>query len=117
MANMDEQGSIRGIPCFPGIVEETVVIRHEPGDKLSLKGQILAAPRTNPHWVPLFSSVSGLLIEGGNVLSHFAVIARELGIPTIVGLRGITDTLEDGEQVRMDGAMGTVERLVDISEE
>jgi phosphohistidine swiveling domain-containing protein len=117
VANMDEQGFIRGTPCFPGLVEETVVIRHEPGDRFSLKGQILVAPRTDPHWVPLFSSISGLLIEGGNLLSHFAVIARELGIPTIVGLRGITDTLEDGEQIRMDGAMGTVERLVDISEE
>ena len=92
-------------------MEETVVIRHDPGDGLSLGGQILAAPRTDPGWVPLFPSISGLLVERGSLLSHSAVVAREMGIPTIVGLRGITDMLEEGERIRMDGRAGTVERL------
>jgi pyruvate,water dikinase len=117
MADIDEQGLIRGTPCFPGEVEETVVIRHDPGDGLSLGGQILAAPRTDPGWVPLFPSISGLLVERGSLLSHSAVVAREMGIPTIVGLRGITEMLEDGERIRMDGRAGTVERLHEHEEE
>jgi pyruvate,water dikinase len=99
------------------LVEETVVIRHDPGDGLSLGGQILAAPRTDPGWVPLFPSISGLLVERGSLLSHSAVVAREMGIPTIVGIRGITQMLEDGERIRMDGRAGTVERLLEQGEE
>jgi phosphohistidine swiveling domain-containing protein len=117
VADIDEDGRIRGTPCFPGLVEESVAIRHDPGDGLSLSGQILAAPRTDPGWVPLFPSISGLLVERGSLLSHSAVVAREMGIPTIVGLRGITDMLQDGERIRMDGRAGTVERLHDQSEE
>ena len=117
MAEIDEDGLIRGTPCFPGLIEETVVIRHDPGDGLSLGGQILAAPRTDPGWVPLFPSISGLLVERGSLLSHSAVVAREMGIPTIVGLRGITSILQEGEKIRMDGRAGTVERLEHIGEE
>jgi len=117
VAEIDEEGLIRGTPCFPGLVEETVVIRHDPGDGLSLGGQILAAPRTDPGWVPLFPSISGLLVERGSLLSHSAVVAREMGIPTIVGLRGITQMLEEGERIRMDGRAGTVERLLEQEEE
>jgi pyruvate,water dikinase len=117
VAEIDEEGLIRGTPCFPGLVEETVVIRHDPGDGLSLGGQILAAPRTDPGWVPLFPSISGLLVERGSLLSHSAVVAREMGIPTIVGIRGITQMLEDGERIRMDGRAGTVERLLEQGEE
>ena len=110
-AEIDEEGLIRGTPCFPGIINEKVVIRHDPGDGISLGGQILAAPRTDPGWVPLFPSISGLLVERGSLLSHSAVVAREMGIPTIVGLRGITDLLEEGEQIEMDGQAGTVKRF------
>lgn len=112
-AEIDEDGLIRGTPCFPGVVTETVVIRHDPGEGLSLGGQILAAPRTDPGWVPLFPSISGLLVERGSLLSHSAVVAREMGIPTIVGLRGITDMLEDGERIEMNGQTGTVRRLLE----
>ena len=115
-AEIDEDGFIRGTPCFPGVVNETVVIRHDPGDGLSLDGQILAAPRTDPGWVPLFPSISGLLVERGSLLSHSAVVAREMGIPTIVGLRGITDMLEDGERIEMNGQTGTVKRFLEEEE-
>ena len=55
--------------------------------------------------------ISGLLIERGSILSHSAVVARDMGIPTIVGITGLVDALETGQEVRMDGRAGTVERL------
>jgi pyruvate,water dikinase len=114
---IDEEGFIRGTPCVPGVVEETVVVCHEPGDKGSLQGQILATSHIDSCWIPLFTSISGLLVEQGNLLSHSAIIAREVGLPTIIGLRGITDSLNDGEKIRINGAEGSVERLSHVNQE
>lgn len=77
---------------------------------MSLSGQILCTERTDPGWAPLFPTAGGLLIERGSTLSHSAVVAREMGIPAIVGIPDITRILRDGEYVRMDGATGTVSR-------
>ena len=60
-----------------------------PNDDLTLNKEILVAERTDPGWVPLYPSVSGILIERGSPLSHSAVVAREMGIPTIVGITGL----------------------------
>jgi pyruvate,water dikinase len=62
--------------------------------------------------VALYPAVSGLLIERGSILSHSAIVAREMGIPTIVGIPGLTTALETGRRVTMDGAAGTV-RILD----
>nr|WP_298141813.1 phosphoenolpyruvate synthase [uncultured Pseudomonas sp.] len=104
-------GEIRGIGCYPGLVEAKVRLIFSPQDELSLNGQILCTVRTDPGWAPLFPSAGGILVERGSTLSHSAVVARELGIPAIVGIPGITALLRDGERVRMDGAAGTIERL------
>jgi phosphohistidine swiveling domain-containing protein len=80
-----------------------------PSEDARLEGEILVAERTDPDWVPLYPSVSGLLIERGSILSHSAIVAREMGIPTIVGILGLTSTLQTGQVVTMDGAAGTVE--------
>ena len=74
-----------------------------------LDGEILVAERTDPGWVPLYPSASGLLVERGSILSHSAIVAREMGLPTIVGLVGLTARVATGDRVRMDGAAGTVE--------
>ena len=105
------EGDIRGIGCYPGIVEEKVRLIFSPEDELSLNGQILCTMRTDPGWAPLFPTAGGILVERGSTLSHSAVVARELGIPAIVGIPGITALLQNGERVRMDGAAGTIERL------
>jgi pyruvate,water dikinase len=107
----DVDGLYRGTGCYPGIVTAPVRVVHHPNSGVLLDGEILAAARTDPGWVPLFPSVSGLLVERGSLLSHSAVVAREMGLPTVVGLRGITTLLTDGERVRLDGGAGTVERL------
>jgi rifampicin phosphotransferase len=56
--------------------------------------------------VPLYPSISGLLIERGSILSHSAIVAREIGIPTIVGIAGLVSTLKSGQRVSMDGGRG-----------
>ena len=67
--------------------------------------------RTDPGWAPLFPTTSGIIVERGSTLSHSAVVARELGIPAIVGVPGLTTIVEDGEMVKMNGETGLVERL------
>ena len=104
-------GGLRGIPCSPGQVTNVVKVILSPTDDARLSGEILVAGRTDPGWVPLYPSVSGLLIERGSILSHSAIVAREMGIPTIVGIPGLTTMLTSGQRVRMDGSTGVVEIL------
>lgn len=106
-------GALRGIPCSPGQVTNTVKVILSPSDDAQLAGEILVAGRTDPGWVPLYPSVSGLLIERGSILSHSAIVAREMGIPTIVGIPGLTTRLKTGQRVTMDGTTGLVEVLND----
>jgi pyruvate,water dikinase len=103
--------ALAGIPSSPGVVEGEVKVVRSPQDDLRLAGEILVAGRTDPGWVPLYPSVSGLLIERGSILSHSAIVAREMGIPTIVSIPGLLDRLASGDRVRMDGSAGTVEVL------
>ena len=102
---------LRGTGCCPGLAEGALRIVLQPTDDLDVTGKILTTVRTDPGWGPLFPSVKGLLIERGSILSHSAVLARELGIPAVVVGRGLTATVRDGERVRLDGAAGIVERL------
>ena len=102
---------LKGTGCYPGIVESDVRVIFSPKDELSVNGKILVTVRTDPGWAPLFPTTSGILVERGSTLSHSAVVARELGIPAVVGVAGLTDILGDGEKVRMNGETGTVERL------
>ena len=102
---------LRGTGCCPGLAEGALRIVLRPTDDLDVTGKILTTIRTDPGWGPLFPSVKGLLIERGSILSHSAVLARELGIPAVVGVPGLMATVRDGERVRLDGAAGVVERL------
>ncbi len=103
------EGGLRGTGCCPGEVEGPVKVIRSPSDDMCLSGEILVAGRTDPGWVPLYPSASGVLIERGSILSHSAIVAREMGIPTIVGIPGLLGTVETGQRVRMDGSLGTVE--------
>jgi pyruvate,water dikinase len=107
-AAADVDGVLRGVGCSPGEVTGPVKVLRAPTEDARLDGEILVAERTDPGWVPLYPSVSGLLIERGSILSHSAIVAREMGIPTIVGIPGLTSTLESGQVVTMDGGAGTV---------
>ncbi len=104
----DDPNLLKGISCCPGVVKTTVRVIRSPEDDMSLNGQILVAERTDPGWVPLYPAASGLLIERGSILSHSAIVARELGLPTIVGIKNLTKRVKDGQLVEMDARLGIV---------
>jgi phosphoenolpyruvate synthase/pyruvate phosphate dikinase len=79
-----------------------------PQDNLELNGEILVTARTDPGWVPLYPSISGLIVERGSLLSHSAVVAREMGIPAVVSVPGLIKSLQTGMKVRIDGKAGTI---------
>ena len=106
-------GMLRGVGCCPGIVSGVVKVVRSSEDDVRLAGEILVAGRTDPGWVPLYPSASGLLIERGSILSHSAIVAREMGLPAIVGIPGLLERLQTGMRVEMDGAAGTVRVLDD----
>jgi phosphohistidine swiveling domain-containing protein len=103
--------NLKGTGCYPGIVEEKIRLIFSPDDELNLNGQILCTVRTDPGWAPLFPTAGGIIVERGSTLSHSAVVARELGIPAIVGVPELTKILQDQEPVRMNGTTGKIERL------
>ena len=108
----DDPNVLLGTPCSPGIVEGVVRVVREAEDAEGLQGEIMVSERTDPGWVPLFPSTSGLLIERGSLLSHSAVVAREVGIPTIVGVQGgLMKRLKTGMKVRMDAGKGEIRIL------
>ncbi|MCG8549036.1 MAG: PEP-utilizing enzyme [Desulfobacterales bacterium] len=100
---------LKGIGCSPGKVTKPVKIVKSPTDDLTINGEILVAGRTDPGWVPLYPSVSGILIERGSILSHSAIVAREMGIPTIVGIPNLLNVLKDDQVVTMDGSTGELD--------
>jgi pyruvate,water dikinase len=99
---------LRGSPASPGIaVGQARVIRSPLGARME-PGEILVAPSTDPGWTPLFLTAGGLVMEMGGMMSHGAVVAREYGIPAVVGVAGATDRIATGERVTVDGSAGTV---------
>ena len=108
----DDPNILTGTPCCPGVVEGVVLVARTPKEAEQLDQQILVTARTDPGWVPLYPSCTGLLIERGSLLSHSAVVARELGLPTIVGITGgLMQKLRTGQRVRMDASKGEVKIL------
>ena len=103
--------TLQGLGCCPGIVRGPVRLVHDPSSAAVQPGEIIVAERTDPGWVMIFPAASGLLVERGSLLSHSAIVARELGLPAIVSLAGVTRWLTDGDWVRMDGSTGVVAKL------
>ena len=98
-----------GTPVSAGVVEGTVRVIHDPQtEKLNL-GEILVAVFTDPGWTPLFINAAGLILEIGGMMNHGSVVAREYGIPAVVGVRGATQRLQTGLRVRLDGNRGIIE--------
>ena len=107
---MSEQidGDISGIACCPGVVEAEVCVIHSPDEIDDLQGRIMVTSSTDPGWVSLFPTASAILVERGSLLSHSAIVARELGIPCIVGINNLLSQLKTGDVVMMDGSSGQV---------
>ena len=106
-----DSGELRGTGCCPGMVKAPVRVVRDPRTARDLNGAILVAERTDPGWTLLFPAVRGLLVQRGSLLSHSAIVAREMGLPCVVGIAGLLDVLRDGEVVEMDGTSGVVRRL------
>jgi len=106
--SISADGTMKGTSCCPGKVRGRVKVILSPSDDMNLQGEILVAGRTDPGWVTLYPAASGLLIERGSVLSHSAIVARELGLPAIVGIPNITKFLKTGDLIEMDGLEGSV---------
>ena len=103
---------LEGTPCSSGQAVGPARVVHSLEEARALrKGEILVAPYTNPGWTPLFNLAAGLVIEAGGLLSHGAVVAREYGIPAVIGVEGATRTLRTGQRIAVDGARGTVDVL------
>lgn len=105
---------LRGTPSSPGVVTGRVVVTDRPED---VNGGILVTYSTDPGWVAALPSAAGLIIERGSPLTHVAIVARELGVPTIVKVAGATRELETGMLIRMDGGNATITILDEADEE
>ena len=103
--------TLTGLGACPGIVEALAVVLFDPDASAPIEGCVLVTYQTDPGWVVLFPSIRGLAVERGSMLSHSAIVAREMGIPAVVGVRDLVRTIRTGDRVRLDGAKGTIEIL------
>lgn len=101
----------QGLGCCRGKVYARVRVITDPRQQTLEAGEIMVARFTDPGWIMLFVNAAGILVERGSLLSHSAIVAREMNIPAIVAVDGIMEWLKDGDRVEMDGATGLITRL------
>ncbi len=103
--------AIVGLPVSSGVIEgrARVILTMEDADLEN--GDILVTAYTDPSWTPLFVSIKGLVIEVGGLMTHGAVIAREYGLPAVVGVENATKLIKDGQRIRVHGTEGYIEIL------
>jgi pyruvate,water dikinase len=99
---------IVGSPVSPGMVEGVVHVVLDPHRSQLAPGEILVCPGTDPAWTPLFMAAGGLITEVGGMMTHGSVVAREYGIPAVVGVHQATTRLKDGQKIRLDGTAGKI---------
>lgn len=102
---------IQGMPLSPGVYEGTIRVVIDPLESSLKEGEIMVTESTNPAWTPLFATAKGLIMEYGGPVSHGGIVAREYGIPAVVGISDASRLLKDGQKVRINGETGTVEIL------
>lgn len=105
--------AVTGYPASPGVVEGPArVVRDADGCEDLLEGEILVCPTTDPAWVSAFYIAAALVVDVGGPSSHAAIVARELGVPAVVGTEHGTASIRTGDVLRVNGATGAVEVLV-----
>ena len=97
--------------CSAGSVRAKARVILDPRTESLTPGDILVARNTDPGWIAVFSNASAIVVERGSLLSHSAIVARELGIPCVVGLKGATEWINSGETLEVNGETGTVRKL------
>ncbi|MEW5870824.1 MAG: PEP/pyruvate-binding domain-containing protein [Chloroflexota bacterium] len=108
LSSSDGANTLSGSPVSPGIVEGVVHVVFDPHGAQLAPGEILVCPATDPAWTPLFLAAGGLVMEVGGMMTHGSVVAREYGIPAVVGVPRATERLRTGQRVRVDGATGKI---------
>jgi len=103
-----EEGILKGSPVSPGVVEGRVKVVLDPQHADLIPGEILVCPATDPAWTPLFLASSGLVMEVGGMMTHGAIVAREYGIPAVVGVHQATTRLKTGQYIIVNGSTGEI---------
>ena len=103
-----DAAALEGVSASVGVYEGPVRVIREPQGASVEPGEVLVAPGTDPAWTPLFLTAGALVMEIGGIMSHGSVVAREYGIPAVVGVPDATTRLHTGQRVRVDGGAGTV---------
>lgn len=98
-----------GVPCSGGIAEGEALVITDVSNTGDVKDKILITKMTDPGWVFLLTQAKGVISEKGSLLSHTAIISREIGIPSIVGVKNLMDTIQTGDILRMNGDNGKIE--------
>ena len=102
-------GAIKGFAASPGKVTGTACVLHGPEEFDQMKpGDILVAKITTPAWTPLFALASGIVTDVGGPLSHSSIVAREYGVPAVLGTGVATDRIRSGQRITVDGDNGVV---------
>ena len=99
---------LRGIPCSNGKVKGEALVITKIEDAKDVKDKILVTKMTDPGWVFLLATAKGIISEKGSLLSHTAIISRELKIPSIVGVNNLLNTIKSGDIIEMDGTTGII---------
>ena len=107
------QGALAGLGASAGVVEGLARVVLDPAQDVLHAGEILVAPYTDPGWTPLFVHAKGLVCEVGGMMTHGSVVAREYGIPAVVGVSSATRLIRSGQRIRIDGSRGLVEIIDD----
>ncbi|WAM15247.1 rifamycin-inactivating phosphotransferase [Rhodococcus sp. JS3073] len=107
--------ALAGLPVSAGIVEGRARVISDMSQADLVAGDILVTAYTDPSWTPLFVAIDGLVTEVGGLMTHGAVIAREYGVPAVVGVENATRLIRDGQRIRVNGTDGYVEILPDWS--
>ena len=104
-------GALAGLPVSAGIIEGRARVVHDMAEADLEPGDILVTAHTDPSWSPLFVAISGLVTEVGGLMTHGTVIAREYGLPAVVGVQHATQLIHDGQRIRVNGTDGYIEIL------
>jgi phosphohistidine swiveling domain-containing protein len=114
VVNDPDSDTMRGVPVSPGTITAPASLIKTPAEFDQMRpGSILVCPMTNPAWTPLFAHAAGLVTDMGGILGHGSIVAREYGIPAVVGTGTSTVRIKHGQMISIDGDTGTVTLLDD----
>ena len=103
---------LKGVSGSKGIAVGTAILIKEPKEFYKMKkGDILVCHLTDPEWTPLFGLAGAVVADTGSALSHAAIVAREYGIPSVLGVGFATVKFKDGDRIRVDGDKGEVSKM------